>query len=345
MMAIAPREIRYPFQRPPKPGQGVAVAPGILWLRLPLPMALDHVNVYALDDGAAGWTLIDTGMDTPDARAAWTDALAGPLQGRPVHRVIVSHSHPDHVGLAAWFQARGAALWATRTTWILTRALVLDVETAASEATLAFWRDAGVDADTVARKAAKRPFNFADCVGLPGPFRRIAEGDSITAAGRDWTVRIGNGHAPEQATLWSDDDLVLGADQLLPSISPNLGVYPNEPDADPVAEWLDSCRHLAAFATDRQLVLPGHKLPFTGLPARLDQKIENHLGALSRLHAHLATPQVATDCFVPLFKREIGPGVWGMALAETVAHLNHLLIRGQAARTRRDDGAWLWRAI
>ncbi len=137
---------------------------------------------------------------------------------------------------------------------------------------------------------------------------------------------------------------MLGADQLLPSISPNLSAFASEPDADPVAEWLESCRRLAAFATERQLVLPGHKLPFTGLPMRLEQKIANHVGALARLREHLATPRVAADCFAPLFKRQIVPAIYGMALGETVAHLNHLLFAGDAVRQRRADGAWLWTA-
>jgi glyoxylase-like metal-dependent hydrolase (beta-lactamase superfamily II) len=158
-------------------------------------------------------------------------------------------------------------------------------------------------------------------------------------------VHVGHGHAPEQATFWeAGGDLVLGADQLLPSISPNLGVHASEPEADPVADWLESCERLSAYATDRQLVLPGHKLPFTGLPFRLTQKIENHHGALARLKAFLAEPRTAAECFLPLFRREIREGEFGLALAETVGHLNHLLATGEAVRVRRDDGAWLWRA-
>ncbi len=133
--------------------------------------------------------------------------------------------------------------------------------------------------------ATTRPFNFADVVAaLPPGFTRIKDGDTLTAAGRRWRVRCGDGHAPEHATFWSmDDALILGGDQLLPGISANIGVYPTEPDADPLTEWLESCTRLAVFATDDQLVLPGHKLPFTGLPLRLRQMAENHEGALDRL--------------------------------------------------------------
>ena len=341
---VSPGQIRFPFEVPPEAGAAIEVAPGVLWMRLPLPMVLDHVNVYALDDGA-GWTVIDPGYNTRRTRETWQTLLAGPLGGRPVRRVLVTHHHPDHIGLAGWFQAEhGAELWTSRTAWLFARMLVLDVQESVAPETLAFWRDAGMDAAILAQRAAERPFNFADVVApLPLGYRRLCEGGQVEIGGRRWRVRMGDGHAPEHVTLWSmDDNLVIGGDQLLPGISANLGVYPTEPEADPVGEWLESCAALAAFARDDQLVLPGHKLPFTGLPLRLRQMIDNHHGALERLVAHLAAPKRAAECFAPLFKREIGPEVYGMALVETVAHLNHLLAQGRASRWRGADGAWLW---
>ncbi len=335
--------IRYPVAKPPTPGTAIEIADGVLWLRLPLPMALDHVNVFALDDGD-GWTIIDTGLDTSKTRAIWNAALAGPLAGKPVRRVVVTHYHPDHIGLAGWFQAQGAELITTRTSWLYARMLVLDVQALPSPEAMDFWRGAGMPADMLANRAAERPFNFADVVApLPLGFTRISEGDIITMGARRWTIRVGHGHAPEHATFFSlDDDLVLGGDQLLPSISANIGVYPTEPDADPLGEWLASCAAFKDHATDAQLILPGHKLPFTGLPLRLDQMIENHHGALDRLIDHLQTPQTAADCFIPLFRRQITGDAYGMALVESVAHLNHLLHRQRITRTRRSDGAWIW---
>lgn len=336
--------IRYPFATPPEPGAAVEVAEGVLWLRLPLPMALDHVNIYALDDGG-GWTVVDTGLNTRRTRAAMEAALAGPLAGRPVVRVLVTHYHPDHIGLAGWFQARGAELLTTRTSWLFARMLTLDEQERPAEETLAFWQAAGMDAALFAKRAGERPFNFADTVApLPLGYTRIQEGQRLHLGGRDWIVRIGHGHAPEHATLWEEGgDLILGGDQLLPSISANLGVYATEPMADPVAEWMASCGTFRPHARSGQLVLPGHKLPFTGLPLRLQQMIENHEGALARLEAHLVVPKTAAECFAPLFKRPIGEGEYGLALVEAVAHLNHLLIAGRVVREKREDGAWLWR--
>ncbi len=334
-----------PFETPPAEGAAIEVAPGVFWMRLPLPMALDHVNIYALDDGD-GWTVIDTGFDSKRGRALWARLLAGPLAGQPVKRVVVTHHHPDHVGLAGWFQGQGAELVTTRTAWLFARMLVLDEQPLPTPESMAFYRGAGMDAAMLAKRSHERPFNFADVVApLPLGFTRIAEGSQITMGGRRWLVRIGNGHAPEHATFWSmDDNLVLGGDQLLPSISANIGVYPTEPDADPLGEWLESCRAFQAHAHDDQLILPGHKLPFTGLPLRLVQMIENHHCALTRLRDHLAEPRSAAQCFAPLFKRQIDEGTYGLALVEAVAHLNHLLQRGDVQRSMGADGVWMWRA-
>ena len=338
--------IRYPFAEPPGEGEAIEVAEGVLWMRLPLPMALDHVNVYALDDGD-GWTIIDTGFASKRSRAIWNALLDGPLTGKPVNRVIVTHHHPDHVGLAGWFVISGAELCMPRTGWLMARMLTLDVQETYPPETIRFYQRAGMDPDGLAKRKAERPFNFADCVvPLPLGFTRLQEGGTITMGGRVWDIRMGNGHAAEHATFWSrDDHVVIGGDQLLPSISPNLGVYPTEPEADPVAEWLTSCERFQPYARPEHLVLGGHKLPFTGLPLRLKQLIDNHHGALERLVDFLSEPRSAGECFAPLFKRKIGAGEYGLALVEAVAHVNHLYHMGRVSREVSDTGAYLYQAV
>ncbi|MEO0389513.1 MAG: MBL fold metallo-hydrolase [Pseudomonadota bacterium] len=336
--------LRYPWETPPASGEAITVADGVLWMRLPLPMKLDHVNVYALDDGDS-WTVIDTGFGSNTTRRVWGDLFAGPLAGKPVSRVVVTHHHPDHIGLAGWFQtAHGAELLTTRTAWLTARMLTLDVQEVPNPETLAFYRSAGMDPELLAERAAERPFNFGDIVApLPLGYTRLQQGQTIQMGGRTWDIHMGNGHAPEHATFWSrDDHLVLSGDQILPSISPNVGVYATEPMADPIAEWLEACERLAPLAREDHLVLGGHKVPFTGLPTRMRQLIDNHHGALKRLLGYLDTPKAAGECFAPLFKRSIGKGEYGLALVEAVAHLSHLYQTGLAHRTLREDGAWLY---
>ncbi|MCP5072376.1 MAG: MBL fold metallo-hydrolase [Rhodobacteraceae bacterium] len=316
-------------------------------MRLPLPMKLDHVNVYALRDND-GWCIVDTGFHSKRSERIWQTLLDGPLQGKPINRVLATHHHPDHIGMAGWFQSEhGAELWTTRTAWLFSRMLTLDVQEVWPEETIAFFRRAGMAEEVLQKRLADRPYNFADVVyPMPLGFRRIKQGNVLEIADRTWDVHIGNGHSPEHATLWSrDDGLVLAGDQIIPGISSNIGVYATEPDADPVSDWLEACERFRQIAGDEHFVLPGHKLPFTGLPARMTQLIENHHGALRRLLDHLEHPRTAGECFIPLFKRTLSEAEYGLALVESVAHLNHLHQQGDVSRRRNENGAWEWQRI
>jgi len=337
--------IRMPFETPPEPGAMTEVAPGILWARMPLPGKLDHVNIYALADGD-GWVLVDTGMNSRKGRGILTGLIDGPLAGKPIHKVLVTHHHPDHIGMAGWLrETYGTEIWTSRTAWLLARMLVLDEQENWPAETVEFYRRAGMDAEILAARLAERPFNFADSVApMALGFHRVDQGDVLHIGKRRWQVHLGNGHAPDHITLWSkDDDLVIAGDQILPGISPNLGVYPTEPGADPVGEWLESCARFLPLARPGHFVLPGHKLPFTGLAPRLTQLIDNHHSALDRLRAHLREPAIATGCFNALYGRSIGHGEYGLALVEAVGHLNHLHRLGEVDRRLGPDGAWLWK--
>ncbi|WP_417279199.1 MBL fold metallo-hydrolase [Celeribacter sp.] len=335
--------IRTPFE-PPELGGVVEIEPGVLWTRMPLPPPLGHVNVFAFDEGE-GWTVVDTGVDTPQSRELWQAFMAGPLGGRPIKRVIVTHHHLDHVGLAGWLMSdHGAELLTSRTSYLMARMLRLDIQDAPTPEMCDFWRSCGMSEEVYAKRLSERPFNTADAVSpLPLGYTRLQDGDEIEIGGQIWDIRTGDGHAPEHLTFWRRDEaLVIGGDQLLGGISPNLGVSPTEPMADPVGDWIASCERFVPHARDSQLVLTGHKLPYTGLPARLSHLIDNHRHALARLTEVLSEPRTACDCFDVLFKRPIKEGEYGLAMVEAMAHCRHLERKGVVTGRLREDGAILW---
>ena len=335
----------YPWASAPQVGEPIEVSKGIFWFRLPLPMALDHVNIYAVDEGDS-WTIIDTGLWSKKTLSIWRSIVDQCFNKKPISRVIVTHHHPDHVGLAGWFQKEfKAVLWMTRTAWLMARMLRLDYQKLPVEETVNFWRRAGMDEKALKERASGKPFNFGDSVfEMPLGFRRIVDSEKINLGNRSWIVRVGNGHAPEHATLWCENEpLVIAGDQVISSISPNLGVYATEPEADPVQDWLTSCETFLPFANDKQLVLSGHKLPFHGLPHRLKQLIENHHTALSRLVDLLKEPHTAVGCFPALYNRKISENEYVLALVEAVAHLNHLYKEKIVSREMNSDGAYVYR--
>ena len=335
--------LTYPFDVVPQPGQAVAVAPGVLWLRLPLPMTgLNHINVWALED-AAGWTLIDTGMHTPEAIALWESALAGALARRAVRRVICTHMHPDHVGLAGWLtRTHECRLWMTRLEYVTCRMLVADTGREAPPEGVRFYRAAGWDAAAL-EHYRQRFGRFGKLVhALPDSFRRVVDGEELAIGGRTWRAVLGRGHSPEHLCLHCPELRVLiSGDQVLPRISSNVSVFPTEPDANPLGEWLESLAAIKAQVPDDVLVLPSHNEPFRGLHARLDALVAGHEERLARVHAALHEPQRAVDAFGLLFRRAVGPDLMSMATGESLAHLNCLMARGLAARDTDAAGiAW-----
>ena len=243
--------LRYPFASAPAAGETQAVAPGVLWLRMPLPMAgLNHINLWALADGA-GWTLADTGMHTAPTQENWQRVLAGALEGKPVSRVICTHMHPDHIGMAGWLtREHQCRLWTTRLEYITCRMLVADTGRPAPEDGVRFYRAAGWDEEGVAHYR-ERFGGFGKAVfTLPDSYRRVQDAEEILIGSYTWQAVIGRGHSPEHLCLYCPAlQVLISGDQVLPRITPNVSVFPSEPDADPLTDWLESLAvHRAAGA-------------------------------------------------------------------------------------------------
>lgn len=340
------RGLTYPFEGVPAPGQAMEVAPGVLWMRLPMPIALNHINVYAVEDGG-GWTLIDTGLGLDATRTHWEALFAGPLQERPVTRLICTHMHPDHLGLAGWLCERfQAPLVMTRLEYVTARMLASETGSPAPEDAAVFYRSAGWSEAQL--DAWRREFGrFGRAVSpLPRSFTRIREGDRVRIGDHDWRVVVGEGHSPEHACLWRQaDDVILGGDQILPRISSNISVWPTEILADPLGDWLASLERMKAVLPAEALVLPSHGEPFRGVHTRLDALIRGHRTALSRLERTLKTPCRVIDVFGALFARPVDDGVLSMATGEAVAHLNYLLRQGRVSRSRDAIGVDWWTLI
>jgi glyoxylase-like metal-dependent hydrolase (beta-lactamase superfamily II) len=345
--AAAKVDLSYPFASAPAPGQAAPVAAKVLWLRMPLPFSgLNHINLWALEDGA-GWTLIDTGMQTPDTAGYWQQLFAGALGRRPVTRVICTHMHPDHIGMAGWLTRQfDCRLWTTRLEYLTCRVLVADTGREAPADGLRFYHAAGWNEDALASYKA-RFGGFGKAVhALPDSYRRIVDGEEIVIGGRLWRAVIGRGHSPEHLCLHCPELRVLiSGDQVLPRITSNVSVFPTEPDANPLQDWLESLASIARRVPNDVLVLPSHNEPFRGLHARLQALIDGHEQRLARVQQELAMPKRAIDLFGVLFRRQVGADMLIMATGESLAHLNCLLARGLAVRELDAAGvAWYRRA-
>ena len=335
------RGLTYPWGMNWAPDEGEVheVAEGVFWIRFPLPFSLEFINLYLLEDGD-GWTIVDTCVDMPESRALWERYMDGFMGGRPIKRVIVTHLHPDHVGLAGWLCRKGRCdLWMSRTDYLMCRTLAADTGKEAPQVAIEFYRAIGYPEEAL-ESYRKRFGSFGSQISeLPDSFRRLTDGETFEVNGRYWQVVMGSGHAPEHVSLYCPGlKVLISGDQVLPRISSNVSVQPTEPDGDNLKEWLDSCAKFRELLPNNLLVLPAHQEPFYGLHTRLTRLIEGHETGLDRLFDFLEEPRRVVDCFPPLFKRTIGPDLLHLASGETLAHLNCLIGRKLVEKSRDENG-------
>ena len=335
--------LSYPWKdTPPGPGEGREIADGVVWLRLPMPGRLDHINVWLLrDDG--GWAIVDTGINTEEIQECWERIFDEHLDGRPVTRVIATHLHGDHTGQAGWLSRRwGVELHMSRTEFFMCKVMASDGPQDVPEDAIRFYRRAGFGKRLL--DGYRRRFGTfgARISQLPAGYRRLSDGEVLSLDGRKWRVVVGRGHSPEHVCLYCPDlKLLISGDQVLPRITPNVSVNPSEPHANPLREWLRSCARLQDALPGDLLVLPAHEDPFYGLHERLRDLIDFHETGLSKMVDLCAEPRRAVDVFPALFKREVDETMFFAATGESIAHLHYALEEGRLELEEDAEGvAW-----
>lgn len=330
----------YPMAAPAPDGSVVEVAPGILWARMPLPIALDHINVYLLDDGD-GWVIVDTGIDTPTARGLWEAIFRERLQGRPVKGVISTHWHYDHCGLAYWLTERfGVPLYMTHGEFFTMQVLAVSVVPMPA-IHQKYFRRAGVS-EVMLRSMVEAlgPDSFLSDV--PVSFQRLRLGDRKSIGGREWQILIGEGHSPEHACLYcAEERILIAGDHLLPRMITNIDVSCVEPEADPLQLWLDSLDRLAHLPSDT-LVLPSHQEVFRGLHARIQELREHHEHQFDVLCSFIAEKGACTalEATSALFPRHYHISAYWVVLGGTIAHLSWLCYQGILRRVLDEDDVY-----
>ncbi len=337
----ASRGLDFPMGAPPETGAWRPLQDGLYWLRQRLPFELSHINVYALADNE-GWTAVDTGIDSRSSKETWLRFREEVMNGRPARRLICTHLHPDHVGLAGWFARElTAPLWMTRTEYLHCRILVADTGREAPQEGVDFYRATGLNEAALDRYRAEFGAFGRIIAPLPESYRRIRHGDQILVGGHSWRVVVGSGHSPEHACLYDPArNILLSGDQLLPTISSNVSVWPTEPEANPLDDWLRSCRSLLDVVDDKTLVCPAHGEPFTGGPARLRRLIEGHERKLELVRSGLDGQMRAVDVAGLMFRKISSNSDRMLAVGETVAHLNYLVANGELRRELRNGVNW-----
>jgi glyoxylase-like metal-dependent hydrolase (beta-lactamase superfamily II) len=339
-------QLDYAFRDAPAAGDTLQVASGVYWLRMPLPFALSHINLWLLQDHNS-WTIVDTGVATDESRNVWQQTFVGRMEGRDPARVIVTHLHPDHAGCAGWLTERfDIPLWMSREEYLLCRVLVADTGRMAPQAGDRFYTGAGFPPEALQNYRKIFGFFGKFVAPLPEAYKRIRDGDSIPIDDNDWEVIVGRGHSPEHACLFNAaHNLLISGDQLLPTISSNVSVYPTEPEANPLEEWLASLTELKARVPHDVLVLPAHGKPFRGAHERLDSLIAEHRSCLEQLLEFCRTPRRAVDAFPVLFRSEISQNNLIMATGESIAHLNYLINNALVDVETGADGVRWYRTI
>jgi glyoxylase-like metal-dependent hydrolase (beta-lactamase superfamily II) len=337
-------QLEYPLgDTLPATGALHELAPGLRWLRMPLPFALDHINLWLVRDeieGRAGWSAVDCGVANDQTRAAWEQVLTTGIEGEPLLRVLATHCHPDHIGLSGWLCSRFAApLWMTTGEYGFARMMAAALPGVDGTAGIPFFRRHGLADPVLLEQMQSRRNYYPSLVpAVPEAYTRMQDGQQIALGAHRWRVITGFGHSPEHAALYCDElKVLISGDMVLPRISTNVSVFAVEPEANPLRLYLDSLQKFNNLPADT-LVLPAHGKPFRGLHTRIAQLCEHHEARLAEVVEACSTPQSAMDIVPIMFRRALDAHQLSFALGEALAHLHKLWFDGILRRVNDADG-------
>jgi glyoxylase-like metal-dependent hydrolase (beta-lactamase superfamily II) len=334
-------QLSYPFaDQVPVPGATIEIVPGLSWLRMPLPFALDHINLWLLDEGEQGWALVDCGAGTEPTRAAWEQLFTGAMANRPLNRVFATHCHPDHVGLSGWLCERFAApFWTSAAEFAFMRMMAAALPGVDGPSAIPHFRKHGLtDAALLEQMGSRRNYYPSLVPSAPLAYTRLQDGQRVRIGAHEWRVITGFGHSPEHVSLYSETlNILLAGDMVLPRISTNVSVFAVEPEGDPLHQYLASLAKFADLPEDT-LVLPAHGKPFRGLHVRIAQLREHHAARLAEVLAACSTPKSAVDIVPLMFRRQLDAHQLSFAIGEALAHLHCLWYAGSLQRVTGDDG-------
>ncbi|MDP3249503.1 MAG: MBL fold metallo-hydrolase [Polaromonas sp.] len=344
------QQLHYPLgDTLPAQGGALQIAPGVKWIRMVLPFALNHINLWLLEDEMdgpdgpiKGWAVVDCCIARDESRAQWEQVFSNELDGRPILRVIVTHMHPDHIGLAQWLCERWKVLlWISATDYFMARLVSMRGAIEGGDAA-DFQASHGLSDPQALALMRGRVEYFTNMVaGLPRRFRRMRDGDRLRIGANEWTCISGHGHSPEHIALHCESlGVLISGDMVLPRISTNVSVFDSEPEANPLALFLDSIEKFRALPAGT-LTLPAHGKPFKGLHTRIDQLRDHHRDRLAEvMQACESGPQHAADILPVMFHRELDAHQTTFAMGEAIAHLHYLWHAGQLQRRRGKDGVY-----
>lgn len=341
------KQLHYPLgDALPETGHCIKVAPGVKWVRMGLPFVLNHINLWLLRDvvdGVQGWSIVDTCIHRDEAKAQWEQLFTNELEGLPVLRVIATHMHPDHIGLADWLCTRwNVPLFISATDFLVAHKACAGDDAFGGEQAVLFYAAHGLnDAETAHQLRERKPYFRTLVPSVPRQFRRLLDGGVLQIGAHRWRCISGYGHAPEHMALYCEAlGVLIGGDMMLPRISTNVSVHAEEPEADALALFLDSIDRFKALP-ESTLVLPSHGKPFTGMHTRIQQLHDHHAERLQEVMAACAhKPCSAADVLPVLFKRPMDFHQTTFAIGEAIAHLHALWHRGDLQRQRDPDGVY-----